>query len=175
MYRRPAPSPRMQPGGGAGTRNAMIEEPLGGFHNYLKPELTLEEVGSLLGISDNKAMMVERSATQKLRGLFSELGLRRHWDLLDVEDRRLRSVPRADEAGAGEYNPRSGWFRINSAKSLNDGTESLNTLVPLDDVAAVRQHDPHSIGAGQGGQQLVPHEESFVVRIVLPVGVLQGF
>jgi hypothetical protein len=70
-------------------------------------------------------MEVERSATRKLRDSLRLWNVRNVDDLLDVTSGDLAAVFRAKRGNRTEYTPHAGWFTLESAKSLNGGTESL--------------------------------------------------
>ena len=96
------------------------------LHNLIEPELTLSDVGALLGISDNSAMWIERSATRKLRDLLAHLQMNSLRDFLSAEIEVFdRSTLENEAEEECSYSPERGWWRLSAAKSINGGSESL--------------------------------------------------
>jgi hypothetical protein len=91
-----------------------------------KPQLTLQEAGVLLGISDRVAMVAERAGFDRLRAIFQSAGIKRCVDLVRVDEEALEAaaVSVSARSGGGEYAAKDGWFRVNdsSPNPSFDGT-----------------------------------------------------
>jgi hypothetical protein len=102
---------------------SICKNELMGFHNFIKPELSLEEVGVLLGICDQTAMNVEKSATNKIKSIFMRSMC------CDDDDNRLSTTQFEFESEKGsEFTSQRGWFSIDHAFSVNGGSESLQEM-----------------------------------------------
>jgi hypothetical protein len=94
----------------------------------LQPDLTLEEVGALLGVSDHTAMIAEKSASEKLRKVFLELGATSMRSFISLDDEYIAKVIQGYQIQERHYSEELGWYAFTRARSINDGTESLKSV-----------------------------------------------
>ena len=92
------------------------------FFDHISPELTLKEVGMLMGVSDHVVFLAERSAMRQLRQYFKENKIETSRDLLSKEFTKSSGLSQSF-ANDG-YSSRHGWFVLDTVKSLNGGSES---------------------------------------------------
>jgi hypothetical protein len=100
-----------------------------GLCRDFEPELTLEEVGILLGISDHTAMLAEKSATKKLRRIFEGLGVASIRGFLSTDDDRLNSTLLGFVENDRPYAEEGGWYRFTSTTSINGGSHQMKDVV----------------------------------------------
>ena len=99
-----------------------------GLFEDIEPEMTLEEAGALLGISDHTAMLAEKSAARKLRSFFDAMGTSSMRDFFSLTDEQIDHTLATFAVEDRPYSERFGWYELSSAKSLNDGIESLKDV-----------------------------------------------
>jgi hypothetical protein len=95
----------------------------------LDPVMTLEEVGALLGISDNCVMRTERSAVDRLRRLATATGASSVRDFLRKEDADLKKVMALRQNHCCEYSMKQSWFALTKAHSVNGGTTCIRDAI----------------------------------------------
>jgi hypothetical protein len=109
------------------TKRLRVRGGNGLFHGF-EPEVTLEEVGALLGISDHTAMLAEKSAERKIKAILAALKATSVREFVSLSDDLILETLKAFVTSDELYSPKFGWFAFTRACSLNKGTESLKAM-----------------------------------------------
>ena len=91
--------------------------------------MTLEEVGALLGISDNCVMRTERAAVDRLRRLAITMRASNASDVIRSDDDALERAIAHVRANCCEYTAKYSWFELGRAHSLNGGSSDVREAI----------------------------------------------
>lgn len=91
--------------------------------------MTLEEVGALLGISDNCVMRTERSAVERLRRLAQAMRVSSASEVIGSDDSVIETAVNCVRANCCEYTAKYSWFELVGARSLNGGSSDVREAI----------------------------------------------
>ena len=130
--------------------------------------MTLEEVGALLGISDNCVMRAERSAVERLRRLAQAMRVSNASEVIGSDDSVIDNAVNRVRANCCEYTAKYSWFELFGARSLNGGSSDVRDAIVAYNLLCMGRSSRFKVPlfacpSAQHHHEQVGHVESFAM------------